>query len=112
MKKPTTKLYARHGDVFIFRVNKKISIKNSKKEKELVLALGEITGHSHRLRLSDGDDILVEEYGGNDSFLFELNGNGILTHEEHDSIVLTPGQYISIIQSEYSPIEHRKKVID
>ena len=111
MKKIKSKLYARHGDVFIFKVNSKIPFKNYKKQKTLTLALGEVTGHSHKLS-SNGEDILVEENFGEDSHLFEIFSESILTHEEHEPIVLKPGKYMSIIQMEYDPIEHRKKVID
>jgi hypothetical protein len=105
-----TKLFARQGDVFIFKMNRKKSTSNFRKQKEVVLALGEVTGHSHKLKSNDGDILLCDE---NDEYnTFELNSDGILTHEEHDTIKLPPGQYISIIQTEYDPIEHRRKVLD
>jgi hypothetical protein len=105
-----TKLFARQGDVFIFKINRKKSTSNFKRQKEVVLALGEVTGHSHRLNSDSGDILLCEDNNG--SNLFELNSQGILTHEEHETIKLPPGQYISIIQTEYDPIEHRRKVMD
>jgi hypothetical protein len=105
-----TNLFARQGDVFIFKMKRKKSTFNFKKQKEVVLALGEVTGHSHRLNSGSGDILLCDD--NNEYNVFEINSEGILTHEEHDTIKLPPGQYISIIQSEYSPIEHRKKVID
>ncbi len=104
-----SKLFARHGDVFIFKMNRKKNMSNVKKQKQVTLALGEVTGHSHKL--SSNEDILICD--SNPEFkIFEMNGSGILTHEEHSEIILPPGQYISIIQMEYDPIEHRKKVID
>lgn len=106
-----TKLHIRHGDVFIFKLNKKISSKGFKKEKTLTLALGEVTGHSHKLSSIEGD-ILVDVMEENSSYLFELTNDSILTHEEHEPITLKPGQYISLIQTEYDPIDHRKKVLD
>lgn len=104
-----SKLFARHGDVFIFKMNRKKNMSNVKKQKQVTLALGEVTGHSHKL--SSDEDILICD--NNPEYkIFEMKSSGILTHEEHNSIILPPGQYISIIQMEYDPIEHRKKVID
>lgn len=103
------KLFARQGDVFIFKMNRKKSISNMKKQKEITLALGEVTGHSHKL--SSTDDILFCDTNI-DSKLFEVKSIATLIHEEHNAIVLPPGQYMSIIQVEYDPIEHRKKVTD
>jgi predicted phosphodiesterase len=104
------KLYARHGDVFIFKTNK-LSSTNLKKQRQILLALGEVTGHSHKLEMVNGGDISYLE-NGDDSYSFELTKEGFLTHEEHDTIKLPPGQYISIIQTEYDPINNIKKVID
>lgn len=104
-----TKLFARQGDVFIFKMNRKKSTSNFRKQKEVVLALGEVTGHSHKLNSNDTDILFCDN---NEYNLFELTSEGILTHEEHETIKLPPGQYISIIQTEYDPIEHRRKVID
>lgn len=104
-----SKLFARHGDVFIFKMDRKKNMSNVKKQKQVTLALGEVTGHSHKL--SSNEDILICD--NNPEYkIFEMNSSGILTHEEHNSIILPPGQYMSIIQMEYDPIEHRKKVID
>jgi hypothetical protein len=104
------KLYARHGDVFIFKTNK-LSSTNLKKQRQILLALGEVTGHSHKLEMVNGGDISYLE-NGDDSYSFELTKEGFLTHEEHDVITLEPGKYISIIQREYDPINNIKKVID
>ena len=104
-----SKLFARHGDVFIFKMNRKKNMTNVKKQKEVTLALGEVTGHSHKL-ISDQNILICDD--NQDSKLFQLESNGILCHEEHNAIILPPGQYISIIQMEYDPIEYRKKVID
>jgi hypothetical protein len=111
MGKINSKLYVRHGDVFIFKIDKKISTNNFTKQKEVVLALGEVTGHSHKLK-SMNSDILIGEMGESNSYIFELTNLGSLSHEEHDEIKLEPGQYISMIQVEYDPIEHTRKVID
>jgi|688.fasta_scaffold00011_52 hypothetical protein len=114
MNKMDSKLYARHGDVFIFKLKKSVQSNNFKKQDELILALGEVTGHSHRVKSKEQGDILLFEDDSkiNDSTLFEIINESVLTHEEHEPITLSPGQYLSIIQTEYDPIEHRRKVID
>lgn len=114
MNKMESKLYARHGDVFIFKMNKNLQSNNFKRQEELILALGEVTGHSHKVKPKEHGDILLfeDESINNDSTLFEIVSESVLTHEEHEPITLSPGQYLSIIQTEYDPIEHRRKVID
>lgn len=31
-----------------------------------------------------------------------------ITHEEHDTIILTPGKYETFVQREYDPIQERR----
>ncbi len=65
-----------------------------------VLAYGETTGHSHVL---EGDfDVLAEDAGKNE-LSFRVNSSAVLTHEEHDRIVLDEGIYLKVTQVEYDP---------
>lgn len=61
-----------------------------KKLEKPILADGEATGHAHRL-LSD-----VAVYEREDGLReFELGTDTDLSHEEHDTITLPPGEYLS-----------------
>ncbi len=71
------------------------------KSKRLVLGEGETIGHKHVLESSK--DISYEKSDENIRlFLWDL---GILTHDEHDRIVLPPGRYRSYNQVEFNPMD-------
>ncbi|HEY9759144.1 MAG TPA: hypothetical protein V6C97_28515 [Oculatellaceae cyanobacterium] len=74
---------------------------------DIVLALGEATGHSHRLRVPEGATL----YAVGDSNVVQLKKPGNLVHEEHDAISLAPGFYRVVRQREYTP-ERITRVID
>ena len=87
-------------------------------ERKVVLALGEVTGHHHRIEheISSGaaaemvDALLARcrlyEHGG-DRFLV-VDSPVDLQHEEHATITLSPGVYEIPIQAEYTPAEIRR----
>jgi hypothetical protein len=88
----------RHGDVLIGAVE--TLPENARKRPHLVLAYGEITGHSHRI-----EDSKTAE-------TFELDGVlylkviapvARLIHEEHAAIELPEGVYRVWQQREYTP---------
>ncbi len=110
----------RHGDVILYKLSAQqlaekmqqgvLSRLFGKKDGPLppmkdnprkhVLAYGETTGHSHVL---EGDfDILAEDAGKNE-LSFRVNSAAVLTHEEHDRIVLDEGIYLKVTQVEYDP---------
>lgn len=88
----------RHGDVLIQKVAKMPG--EAKKQKHLILAEGEMTGHSHRIA-EKGVATLYKE----DSQLFlEVTGTfATVVHEEHASIKLPGGCYRVWQQREYTP---------
>ena len=97
------KIYARQGDVDIFKI--KSLPRNLKLRKGTTLALGEVTGHHHTLVPEDIktqinvylDDIAKKTY-------FEvINGNAKLTHQEHKTKpqIFIPGVYEVNIEQEY-----------
>lgn len=93
----------RHGDVIIFKLKeKKLPKYTSKKMKKVVLAYGEVTGHSHQLT---GDLEVMEANLDQDEMMFRLQSPGVLRHEEHDQIVLEPGIYLKVNQVEYDPFQ-------
>lgn len=103
----TTKAtYYRHGDVILRRLEKEEEVKGEK-QKHLILAEGEVTGHSHRISKGKGELFKFD----NKMFLKIQSEIACLTHEEHKKIELPAGDYEVIIQREYTP-EGWKKVID
>ena len=74
----------------------------TEKTKRLVLGEGETIGHKHVLE-SNSD---VQLSKTNDNICIMLNGMGILTHDEHDRIVLKPGKYRSYNQVEFNPMDN------
>lgn len=105
MKKPH--LY-RQGDVLIIPV--KSIPKTAKKQngKKCVLALGEVTGHHHRIESGATKFIDPETQC---SYVEVAEALADLQHEEHSTISLPRGKYKVLIQSEYSP-EAIRSVLD
>lgn len=65
----------------------------------LILAEGEVTGHSHRI--SQGEALLYQK---NDTlYLQVLSKIALLTHEEHQAISIPQGNWMVRIQREYEP---------
>jgi hypothetical protein len=73
---------------------------NPKKTKKLVLALGEST-HTHIMHSEKAITYKVNEQ--TEAIAFLLEGTGVITHEEHDRIVLEPGAYRKTNQVEWDP---------
>lgn len=105
--------YYRHGDVTVEEIS---LISKDLKEIEtskIVLALGEVTGHSHSVipigktklsvySLSDEKpDTLL-----NDICFKVSDGNALLVHEEHEPIVLPPGIYNRKMKVQFNPFKN------
>lgn len=100
------KLY-RQGDVGLLKIDALPEGGRQEKVSDtLVLALGEVTGHSHRLC---AEAATLYSFDGYD--VFEIKQRGELVHEEHDTIALDPGFYKVIRQREYTP-EQIRRVVD
>jgi hypothetical protein len=67
----------------------------------LVLAFGEATGHAHAISAPDAE--LLTDRAEVDRRFVRLASEAILTHEEHDPIVLPAGAYQVVRQREYHP---------
>lgn len=103
-----TKTY-RQGDVLITEVKHiPAGLKPIPREQgRVVLAHGEVTGHAHVI---DSDHALflgadLEDMA--DRFL-RVEQECQVVHDEHDTIVLPPGDYRIVRQREYSPQEIRR----
>ena len=92
------KIY-RQGDVLIIPVTE-IPVKKIK-TKQIRLANGEVTGHHHSI-FSNGAVGYADEEEGLAEFI-DVNTEVEIQHQEHETIVLPPGKYRSVIQSEYTP---------
>mgnify|MGYP000851224130 CR=1 FL=1 len=80
-----------------------------KKRKDTNLAEGEVTGHAHRC---SGDDVSVFDCDGGLRLLNAPYGCEV-THEEHKTVHIEPGQYDIVIAQEYDPFEDEaRKVAD
>lgn len=89
----------RQGDVLIVNVNTEIP-KDAKPVDHCTLALGEMTGHSHRI--ATGAKMYVD--GNGLQFIEVLGKSAEVLHEEHGTISLPgPGVYRIDHQREYQP---------
>ena len=75
--------------------------------KRVVLGEGEVVGHKHILQSEE--DILVEQT--NSCIKYLLKGTGVLTHDEHDRIVHTPGKFRSYHQVELNPLDGTVSIV-
>jgi hypothetical protein len=76
--------------------------KNNQTTKRLVLGEGETIGHKHVMESNK----TIGYHKNDDSITFMLKSLGILTHDEHDRIVLPPGNYRSFNQVELNPFDN------
>jgi hypothetical protein len=92
----------RQGDVIL------LPIKNiaGKKLSHLILAEGEVTGHSHRI--SQGKAELYEHEGI--LYLRVLTWTATLEHEEHHALDIPQGNWMVRIQREYAPQKQKSSV--
>lgn len=98
----------RHGDVVIKEIDKDKLPAGAQKLSHLTLALGEVTGHSHRI--SSGQAALSKF--NNKTYLEIQDKLATLTHEEHKEIELPTGTYEIIIQREYDDEKEWRNVLD
>ncbi len=88
----------RHGDVLIQSVR---SLPDGvEKQRSVILAEGEITGHSHRVLEADAATLFRD---GPDMFLRVTAATATVVHEEHAPIELPRSLYRVWRQREYTP---------
>jgi len=92
----------RHGDLLVSTVEALPA--GARRLRHLVLAQGELTGHSHRIA-ERGAAVLYESPQG---FFLDVTGDvATLIHQEHGPIELARGFYQVWRQREYTPAEIR-----
>ena len=97
----------RQGDVLILEVD--CVPEGAKRLKRPVLASGDSTGHSHRIK--DARTARLYAADGEDRYLEVVAGETLLVHPEHATIILNQGCYRVWKQREYTGTGHRP-VID
>jgi len=102
----------RQGDVLLVPVEQVPAEARKHDARRIVLAEGEVTGHHHVLEgdkleelLLPGDIAEIEQ-----RFVRVLDEAASLTHDEHSTLDVPPGDYEVRIQREYSPEEVRRVV--
>lgn len=85
----------RQGDVILIPVQQV----EGEKLSHLTLAEGEVTGHKHRI--SQGEAQLYTD--DSQLYLSIFSPKAVLSHEEHDSVRISQGNWIVRIQREYEP---------
>jgi hypothetical protein len=104
MKKTKEKEAYRHGDVILIPTKDRIQ---GEKQEKPVLALGEVSGHSHRI----GEGIAHVFKWNEKTYLKVVSEYATLRHEEHKEIILPQGDYEFWIQKEWRE-DGWAKVID
>jgi hypothetical protein len=92
----------RHGDVLVAKID--AIPEDAVKRNHLVLAEGEMTGHSHRIAEAENAQLYQS---GPTMYLRVSGGGATLIHQEHGPITLPEGEYRVWRQREYSPQEIR-----
>lgn len=100
-----TKIPFRQGDVALSPVQSIPATARSKRATRVVLALGEVTGHAHVLSAPALEELFDRPRNAEleRRFVRVLAEGGVLTHEEHGTIAIPPGDYEVIRQREYAP---------
>ena len=101
----------RQGDVLLvpagdIDLTKAVPNKKMVKGLKVVLAEGEVTGHSHTMTIETTTPLL---FGGKEIVVVEEPTP--LQHQEHGEIEVSPGVYWVTIQREYTP-QAIRRVID
>ncbi len=99
----------RHGDLMEIPLNLRnlalvpISDKipqTARKTKDMLLALGEATGHHHKV---NGQSLIFQE---KETKYIHVEEPSIITHQEHKTVPLQVGDYIQIQEREFDPFTH------
>ena len=88
----------RHGDVSLHQISElPENLKEIKHSGSFALALGEVTGHSHKI-ISKEMQIFQDEKG---LFFLKVNQPAQISHEEHKTVTLMPGIYKREMEQEF-----------
>ena len=93
----------RQGDVLLVPSRVPEAARTKRRSGDVILALGEATGHAHRIRTAG---VRVYEHEG--TRWIRVPRPAEITHEEHCAITVAPGEYEVRIQRVYTPEEVRR----
>ena len=135
-KKPIEYVKYQQGDVVMYKLNdedfKTFSNENKSGDgysiinytgqtnTKAVFAFGEVTGHTHRVEMSDmlknaGVSLHMDyqrKAGVDVPNAFEVHNESVeVQHEEHDTITLPPGKYVVKIVREFNHITRRAQYV-
>ena len=111
MRNPTIPLQFRQGDVLLTHIDRMPAGVNLRAPRardggRVILAYGEVTGHSHAVADTMDAPIaaLFDDPNATDgSFILLIESDTGVVHEEHGRIDLPAGQYRVTRQREYTP---------
>ena len=130
-KEKVTYTKYQQGDVVMYRVDdghfakfassgENCTSYKGKTDTKAILAFGEVTGHTHRVEMKDmlknAGVTLHMNYnrtaGKDVPKSFSVEGTAVtLIHEEHDDVVLPPGNYVVRIVREFNHITRRAQYV-
>lgn len=95
----------RQGDVLLVKIDK---LPSGLKEKDKILAYGEVTGHRHQF---SSEQVCVFENEQKQQFV-DVQEDSPLLHEEHNIIQVPKGVYKVVLQREFDIIAGVRQVMD
>ena len=134
-KKPIEYIKYQQGDVVMYKLSDEDFKDYSNEDKgsqydivnytgqtntKAVFAFGEVTGHTHRVEMSDmlkdaGVSLHMDykrEAGKDVPSAFEVHNESVeVQHEEHDTITLPPGNYVVKIVREFNHLTRRAQYV-
>lgn len=113
-QKPAAPAMYRQGDVLIARVDAiPAGVKTRARENgRVILAHGEVTGHSHCIDLDTDPTAAIFDAADGDGFFLRIGAPSGVVHEEHARIDLAPGDYRVTRQREWSDLDEPRAVAD
>jgi hypothetical protein len=104
----------RQGDVFLRKIG---TLPNgvtpiARDRGQVILAYGEVTGHSHRVEESNGGGTATLYAGEGGVRYLTIDELCSVVHEEHGTVTLEPGVYELPPQVEWSDDKEPRQVLD
>ena len=102
------------GDISVIQLTRNQSPKNlkfKKLKKDLIVAYGEATGHTHTLKVKDPEMIKIAQ--DKNGYYIKSKGTTTLEHQKHGTIDILPGLTFIGDQVEYDELEEvGRRVVD
>lgn len=95
----------RQGDILLIPIKQ---FPKGLKEKDKVIARGEVTGHNHRFE-SKQVNVFADEEGNQ---FADVRSPSKLIHEEHGELEIPVGKFKIVLQREFDVMEGARQVMD